>query len=139
MATMTITITVNAKGVKWSRTATIADIDATALIVNENVTATASSNSLSSYPSIAVGCVVNNGQGTLAKVSAVNGTAVLTFVANGALPVIFYNGAGTGYTGGVSSGASNTGSPNTDIESIGIGQYVGTPMCSSLFGYKPTS
>ena len=149
MATMTITIAVSTKGFTWSRTASIADVTAAVTQISEKtygdsfvggIESTAQGDGLQSFSAIAVACLVNSGTGSLLKAltlssSAASGGAVIPT----GIPFIVYNGAGTGFTGGVTSGASSTITPTSDIESLQVGSLMGSPVSNILLGLKATS
>jgi|JI10StandDraft_1071094.scaffolds.fasta_scaffold545684_2 hypothetical protein len=150
MATMTITIAVSTKGFTWSRTASIADVTAAVTHISEQtsadavfggVEAAAVGDGLHSFNAIAVGCLVNSGSGSILKVltSVSGGTQTGGVAIPPGIPFIVYNGAGTGFTGGVSTGASNTITPTDDVQRLQFGSIMGSSVAQVLLGLKATS
>lgn len=150
MATMTINIAVSTKGFSWSRSASIVDLTAAVTHISEQtssdavfggVEAAAVGDGLHSFNAIAVGCVVNSGTGSLMKVltSLSNATQTGGVVIPSGIPFIVYNGAGTGFTGGVSTSGTNTLTPTDDVQRLQFGSVMGSSLAQVLLGLKTTS
>ena len=145
MATMTIRITVQAKGITWSRTATV-DVDtanyqqgfsAPAAFAIEG---TASSVGTHSYSGIAVGVVANKAKGSVAQLSLCSsGAYVAGAYVQPHLPFIFYSGAGGGFTGAINGSATATDTPTVDVQYISPIVVLGTQNIHSLAGLKVIS
>lgn len=156
MADFTITIrvsgTAGGQSISWSRTATIADIDAVvqnghnaaqsgesgASIVSIE-SAAASGVGTTSYTGIAVSAVVSEGQGTMTIVIPYDGS----LNSNGqaicppGVPFITYQGGD--FNGAMNIGSGATLQPTVDIGSISAGPQYGFGSFKALAGLKAVS
>lgn len=146
MATMTIRITVQAKGITWSRTATV-EVD-TAQFTQGNAggaylfgaEGTANTVGQYSYSGIAVGVFANKAKGSMVSLIASTSSADLGghFVKTH-LPFIFYSGAGGGMTGAMNASSTSTDLPSEDVNSLKFGYLLGTLNIHALTGLKAIS
>lgn len=146
MATMSIRVTVQAKGLTWSRTATV-EVDTAQFQQGNNtnvglfgVEGSASNYGTQSYTGIAVGVVANKAKGSVAQVSLFSSAAyVAGAYIQTHLPFIFYSGAGGGFTGAVNGSATATDLPTVDVEQIFPLRVLGSQNIHSLAGLKTIS
>ena len=144
---MTIKVTVNAKGVTWSRTTTI-DVDTAAYQQGDLTTSRIGGSetigqgaSIYSYAGIAVAVLANKAAASLATYIATDSSdnAVATVVVPTTLPFLMYGGAGTGFTGAVNATATSTALPTIDLDSIVTSILMGTSETHSIIGLKAIS
>lgn len=146
---MTITVTVNAKGVKWSRTASIevdtaqyqqGDVRNTPLFGSEG---TATTIGLHSFAGHGIGIYTNKARGAVSQLMFYNsaidilgGVLLPTY-----LPFILYAPSGTGFTGAMGNSASSGASdvPDEDVNTVGVAPYIGTQNTQALVGLKAIS
>ena len=143
MATMTITITVNAKGVTWSRTASI-EVDTaqyqqgntlnTPLFGPEGTPTVIGQHS---YAGIAVGFVANKGKGAVAMVQLLGGsTSILAWIPTWT-PFLFYHSQSLG--GAFNATLTGTDLPDLIAESFITQAIIGSSNTQSLAGLKAIS
>jgi hypothetical protein len=146
MATMTITITVNAKGVTWSRTAQI-EVD-TALYQQgqaRNSTYMAAEtvsggNALHSYSGLAALVVASKARGSLYGVSVYgSGGELGTYILPAYLPLILFSGVGGGFGGAANTSAAGTDLPDEEITHMTNGPVIGTQNTQTIAGLKAIS
>lgn len=146
MATMTIRISVIAKGVTWTRTA---NVEVDTALYQQGFTTNASlfgvegispNTGQHSYAGIAVGVVANKAKGSLAHVALNNASVYVAgaFIQT-QVPFIFYSGAGGGFTGAMNGSATATDLPTVDATSITCLTILGSPNTHSLAGLKAIS
>ena len=146
MATMTITITVNAKGVKWSRTASI-EVDAaqyqqgnsrnSALFPPEG---TASSMGIHSFAGMAVALFANKSKGAVHELYFYTGSTMTSGVSLSTYhPFVLYAGVGTGFSGAINGSATDTDTPTLDADYALLGAFTGAQTSQALVGLKPIS
>ena len=146
MATMTISITVQARGVTWTRTASL-DVDTalyqqgemrnTAYMASEAVSG---ASGIHSYSGCAALVVANKAKGSVFAVQALGASGSLgTYILPTYLPLILLSGVGGGYTGAANTSASATDVPDEDITHIVNGPVLGTQNTHTLAGLKAIS
>ena len=147
MADMTIQIIVSAKGLTWSRTATIEVDTAMAQTGSTNALSTvlgteAASSSLGihSFAGMGVGFFANKARGSLTSIIFNGSGGYLSGVMLPShLPFILYAGAGTGFTGATNGSASATDVPDEDIASATIAAKFGVQNTQSIIGLRAIS
>lgn len=152
MADFTITITVTGsiggQSFSWSRTATVADIDASVYglstlndLLGTPESGLQTTDGIYSYSGAAVICSVHTNPGAVFDVGALcsDGGVRAQFLVPAFVPMIYYNGAGTGFTGGVNASGTATDTPTIDIAGTTIAVMMGNGACSTLIGLKAIS
>lgn len=144
---MTITITVNAKGVTWSRTASIEvdtaqyqQGDAVQAILFGSEAVRTTGLGMHSYDAIAVLFVANKAKGSIGIATIANsGSASIRPLVTTYLPLIVYNGAGTGFTGAFNTSGKGTDTPTGDNIGLAIAVVMGASQTQAIAGLKATS
>jgi hypothetical protein len=150
MATMTITITVSAKGVTWSRTAQIevdtalyqqGDIQGQSLAASEGVPSAAG---IHSYSGIAAAFVANKARGSLALVQLADYDDPTTnylgaYYIPTHLPFIMYSGVGGGFNGAANASGTSTDTATEDVNNIVTSLLYGASNTHTLVGLKAIS
>jgi hypothetical protein len=152
MADFTITIAVTGsiggQSFSWSRTATVENIDDAVHSLAQNAqgfgdteTTAQTADGVYSYSGAAVIAQVHTSPGAIANFGA---TCTDTgqrgrWLAAAFVPVIHYNGAGTGFTGGVNASNTATDTPTIDIVGAHYDAFIGTPSNATLIGLKAIS
>jgi hypothetical protein len=156
MADFTITITVTGsiggQSFTWSRTATVANIDAAIYGLNSSSQTNSGLGSDSAgrfavdghhdYTGVAVACFVHNNPGTILTLNPIDptGTVYASVLMPPNLPMIYYGGAGTGFTGSFNSSNSSTATPTVDmVGAISIIPFIGSGSIAGLYGLKAVS
>jgi hypothetical protein len=152
MADFDITITVSGsiggQAFSWSRSTTIEGIEAAVYglsIINELIgtpeAGLQTTDGIYSYSGAAVICTVHTNPGTVFDVGALcsDGGVRAQFLVPAFVPMIYYNGAGTGFTGGVNASATSTDTPTIDIAGTTVAQMMGNGPVASLLGLKAIS
>jgi hypothetical protein len=145
---ITVTGSIGGQSFSWSRTATVANIDDAvyglsqyAASVGDTETTAQSSDGLYSYSGAAVIVQVHTSPGAIANfgVTCTDSGQRARWLAAAFVPVIYYNGAGTGFTGGVNASDSATDTPTIDIVGSHYEGFIGTPSNAALIGLKAIS
>jgi len=154
MADLSISITVTGsmggQSFTWSRTATVGNIDDAVYGLfqtkdfvgsTESGSGSQAADGIYSYSGAAVMCVVHTNPGTVCKISALcsDGTARGSFLVLPFVPMIYYNGAGTGFTGGLNASNTSTDTPTIDITAIQSQVMMGSGSVAALIGLKSIS
>jgi len=155
MADMTITIRVTAsiggQAFAWTRTATVANIDAAVYGLNgpssgssgvtEALVGSTAVDGVYSYSGAAVVCVVHTNPGMVSNIPILDAAGAQRggFLAVPFVPVIYYNGAGTGFTGGINSSNTATDTPTVDIVAGAAQYFTGSGPTATLIGLKAIS
>jgi hypothetical protein len=145
---ITVTGSMGGQSFSWSRTATVANIDAAVygLFQTNDLLGTPESSvqqadGIYSYSGAAVMCVVHTNPGAVCNVSCVctDEGARGAFLVPAFVPMIYYNGAGTGFTGGLNASGSATDTPTLDIAATVVQVMMGNGPVASLIGLKAIS
>ena len=152
MADFDITITVSGsiggQAFSWSRSTTIEGIEAAVYGVSvlNDLFATPeaglqTADGIYSYSGAAVICAVHTNPGTVFDIGALcsDGGVRAQFLVPAFVPMIYYNGAGTGFTGGVNASGTATDTPTIDIAGTTIAVMMGNGPSSTLIGLKAIS
>jgi hypothetical protein len=145
---ITVTGSIGGQSFSWSRTATVANIEAavygisaTGYLAGNTEGEEQTADGIYSYAGAAVIAVVHTNPATVVNVGATcTDTAQRgRFLAPAFVPMIYYNGAGTGFTGGVNASATSTDTPTIDIAGTTVAQMMGNGPVASLLGLKAIS
>ena len=156
MADFTITIAVTGsiggQSFSWSRTATVANIDAAVYGLNSSVQTNSGLGSDSAggfsldghhdYTGVAVACFVHNNPGTIIKINPIDttGTVYASVIMPPNVPMIYYGGAGAGFTGTFNSSNTATDTPTVDmVGMISAEPLIGSGSIAGLYGLKAVS
>jgi hypothetical protein len=147
MADMTITVTVTARGVSWSRTTTI-EVDAALYQQGDLTTSRIGGSetigqgaSLYSYSGMAVAFLANKAISSLAVLIGTDSSdnAITSPIIPPCVPFIYYGGAGTGFTGAINATATSTDLPTVDLDSVVTSMAMGVSETHSIVGLKAIS
>jgi hypothetical protein len=156
MADFDITITVSGsiggQAFSWSRSATVADIDAAVYGLNASAQTNSGLGSDEaggfavdghhSYNGVAVACFVHNNPGTILTLNPIDptGTVFASVMMPPNVPMIYYGGAGTGFTGAFNSSNTGTDTPTVDmVGAISVVPFIGSGSIAGLLGIKAVS
>jgi|688.fasta_scaffold162298_4 hypothetical protein len=149
---ITVTGSIGGQSFSWSRTATVANIDAAIYGLNSSIQTTSGLGSDSAggfavdghhdYTGVAVACFVHNNPGTILWLNPIDptGTVYAGVLMPPNLPMIYYGGAGTGFTGSFNASNSATDTPTVDmVGAINATQFIGSGSITALYGLKAVS
>lgn len=156
MADFTITIrvsgSVDGQAFAWTRTAIVNDIEEAIYGLNASTQANTGLGSDEaggfpldghhSYSGVAVACFVHNNPATIVTLNPIDptGTVYCSVLMAPGIPMIYYGGAGTGFTGAFNSSNTGTDTPTVDmVGTVSTVPFIGTGTIGGLIGLKPVS